>query len=63
MALVRRLGPDLDDEDLLMKRAIQEKVKQFSRELHRVNKHRATKAPPGPFDPFLGHVCQGRSRR
>ncbi|CAL1162572.1 unnamed protein product [Cladocopium goreaui] len=39
-----RLGPDLDDEDLLMKRAIQEKVKEFSRELHRVNKHRAGKA-------------------
>eukprot|EP00434_Breviolum_minutum_P009316 symbB.v1.2.008211.t1/scaffold492.1/size196413/14 len=43
-----RLGPDLDDEDLLMKRAIQEKVKQFSRELHRVNKHRAAKAQPKP---------------
>eukprot|EP00435_Cladocopium_sp_Y103_P073603 s16_g44.t1 len=41
-----RLGPDLDDEDLLMKRAIQEKVKEFSRELHRVNKHRAAKAQP-----------------
>lgn len=41
-----RLGPDLDDEDLLMKRAIQEKVKEFSRELHRVNKHRAGKAQP-----------------
>jgi len=43
-----RFGPDLDDEDLLMKRAIQEKVKQFSRELHRVNKHRAAKAQPKP---------------
>lgn len=43
-----RLGPDLDDENLLMKRAIQEKVKQFSRELHRVNKHRAGKAQPKP---------------
>lgn len=39
------LGPDLDDEGLLMKRAIQEKVKQFSRELHRVNKQRAERAP------------------
>ncbi|CAJ1397043.1 unnamed protein product [Effrenium voratum] len=41
-----RLGPDLDDEGLLMKRAIQEKVKQFSKELHRVNKTRAEKVPP-----------------
>ncbi|CAK9006182.1 Hypothetical protein SCF082_LOCUS8942 [Durusdinium trenchii] len=48
-----RLGPDLDDENLLMKRAIQEKVKQFSRELHRVNKHRAGKAQLGPKEGAL----------
>jgi len=42
------LGPDLDDEGLLMKRAVQEKVKQFSRELHRINKQRQTQAPPKP---------------
>lgn len=38
------LGPDLDDERVLMKRALQEKVKHFSRELHRVNRQRATAA-------------------
>jgi len=42
------LGPDLDDEKLLMKKAMQEKVKQFSKELHRVNKARGAHAPPAP---------------
>lgn len=39
------LGPDLDDENLLMKRAVQEKVKQFSKELHRINCKRQAAAP------------------
>mmetsp|Transcript_69296 Transcript_69296/g.129418 ORF Transcript_69296/g.129418 Transcript_69296/m.129418 type:complete len:645 (-) Transcript_69296:113-2047(-) len=42
------LGPDLDDDKLLMKKAIQEKVKQFSKELHRVNKARGASVPPAP---------------
>lgn len=39
------LGPDLDDESLLMKRAVQEKVKQFSKELHRINRQRISAVP------------------
>jgi len=39
------LGPDLDDDQLLMKRAVQEKVKQFSKELHRINHQRSVAAP------------------
>lgn len=39
------LGPDLDDEGLLLKRAVQEKVKQFSKELHRINCKRQAAAP------------------
>jgi len=42
------LGPDLDDEGLLMKRAVQEKMKEFSKELHRINKHRQTSSGPKP---------------
>lgn len=47
------LGPDLDDEGLLMKKAMQEKVKQFSKELHRVNKSRseAVKEQPPKAEP------------
>lgn len=41
------LGPDLDDESLLMKKAIQEKVKQFSKELHRINRQRASATTAG----------------
>lgn len=48
MQQLGNLGPDLDDDDLLMKKAMQEKAKQFSKELHRINKHRADKAPPKP---------------
>lgn len=40
------LGPDLDDEQLLLKRAMQERVKQFSKELLKVNRHRNVAAPP-----------------
>lgn len=40
------LGPDLDDEDLLMKRAVQEKKKQFSKELQRINRHRIASREP-----------------
>jgi hypothetical protein len=37
-AFFRRLGPDLDDEDLLMKRAIQEKARWIKPiELHKGN--------------------------
>lgn len=35
------LGPDLDNPESLMRRAVQEKVKQFSKELHKVNKQRS----------------------
>jgi len=42
------LGPDLDDERLLMKKAVAEKVKQFSKELHRVNRHRSASVPAKP---------------
>lgn len=48
MQQLGNLGPDLDDDELLMKKAMQEKAKQFSKELHRINKHRADKAPPKP---------------
>lgn len=41
-----RLGPDLDDDNLLMKKAVQEKVKQFSKELHRINKQRSSSEGP-----------------
>ncbi len=35
-------------------------VKQFSRELHRVNKHRAGKAQLKPQDPLAGsRFCKG----
>mmetsp|Transcript_138707 Transcript_138707/g.276603 ORF Transcript_138707/g.276603 Transcript_138707/m.276603 type:complete len:323 (+) Transcript_138707:408-1376(+) len=44
--VTKSLGPDLDDENLLMKKAVQEKVKQFSKELHKVNKQRTSAAPP-----------------
>mmetsp|Transcript_898 Transcript_898/g.2491 ORF Transcript_898/g.2491 Transcript_898/m.2491 type:complete len:179 (-) Transcript_898:262-798(-) len=43
-----RLGPDLDDESLLMKKAVQEKVKQFSKELHRINRQRQEQVKPKP---------------
>lgn len=42
------LGPDLDDEALLMKKAMKEKVNQFSKELGRVNRTRVEKAPARP---------------
>jgi len=42
------LGPDLDDEGLLMKKAMQEKVKQFSKELGRINKVRSEQNPVKP---------------
>lgn len=41
------LGADLDDEGLLMKKAMQEKVKQFSKELGRIN-HKKAPAKPKP---------------
>jgi hypothetical protein len=34
------LGPDLDDDDLLQKKAMQERKKEFSKELQRVNRQR-----------------------
>mmetsp|Transcript_526 Transcript_526/g.826 ORF Transcript_526/g.826 Transcript_526/m.826 type:complete len:771 (-) Transcript_526:47-2359(-) len=34
------LGPDLDDEDLLHKKAIQQRNKEFSKELQKINKQR-----------------------
>jgi hypothetical protein len=37
-------GPDVDDENLLKKKATQEKVKQFSKELAKVNHRRAVQA-------------------
>lgn len=46
------LGPDLDDDNLLMKKAVQSKVKEFSKELHRINRQRsqaaAEKLKPAP---------------
>eukprot|EP00928_Gymnodinium_smaydae_P028632 TRINITY_DN21792_c0_g1_i2.p1 TRINITY_DN21792_c0_g1~~TRINITY_DN21792_c0_g1_i2.p1 ORF type:complete len:638 (-),score=148.80 TRINITY_DN21792_c0_g1_i2:117-2030(-) len=45
------LGPDLDDDDLLKKKAIQEKVKQFSKELHRINAQRQATAQAQPAEP------------
>lgn len=53
------LGPDLDDDNLLVKKAVQEKVKQFSKELQRVNRHRSEsrdremqpRAEPKPAEP------------
>jgi len=44
--IAKSLGPDLDDESLLVKKAVHEKVKQFSKELHKVNKQRTSAAPP-----------------
>lgn len=44
IAQLGKLGPDLDDDQLLMKRAIQEKKKQFSKELQRVNRQRMSVA-------------------
>lgn len=41
---LKTLGPDLDDENLLMKKAEKEKMKQFSKELQRVNKTRSEAA-------------------
>lgn len=38
-----KLGPDLDDDDLLMKRAKQEQNKQFSKELLKINQERHLK--------------------
>lgn len=44
-----KLGPDLDDEALLMKKAVQEKTKQFSKELAKINRSRAeVSAKSGP---------------
>merc|ERR1711871_449791 len=43
-----KLGPDLDDDELLMKRAIQEKKKQFSKELQKINRQRAEAASRNP---------------
>lgn len=40
IAHLGKLGPDLDDEELLMKRAVQEKKKQFSKELQKINRQR-----------------------
>lgn len=37
---LKHLGPDLDDEALLVKKAVQERMKQFSKELHKVNRQR-----------------------
>mmetsp|Transcript_71808 Transcript_71808/g.126805 ORF Transcript_71808/g.126805 Transcript_71808/m.126805 type:complete len:704 (+) Transcript_71808:157-2268(+) len=51
-----KLGPDLDDDNLMMKKAVQEKVKQFSKELHRINRQRSdasekSKQPPPKPEP------------
>lgn len=45
------LGPDLDDESVMMKRAVQEKVKQFSKELHRINRQRVLTNQAQPKQP------------
>eukprot|EP00930_Biecheleria_cincta_P048439 TRINITY_DN3374_c0_g1_i2.p1 TRINITY_DN3374_c0_g1~~TRINITY_DN3374_c0_g1_i2.p1 ORF type:complete len:795 (+),score=189.64 TRINITY_DN3374_c0_g1_i2:126-2510(+) len=42
------LGPDLDDDNLLMKKAVQNKVKEFSKELHRINRQRSLAANEKP---------------
>jgi len=42
------LGPDLDDDNLLMKKAVQNKVKEFSKELHRINRQRSVAANEKP---------------
>jgi len=39
-----KLGPDLDDPELLMKRAVQEQQKQFSKELQKINRQRMSVA-------------------
>lgn len=35
-----KLGPDLDDDELLMKKAVREKKTQFSKELQKINRQR-----------------------
>jgi len=46
-----KLGPDLDDDNLMMKKAVQEKVKQFSKELHRINRQRSSSQSEKPKQP------------
>lgn len=44
------LGPDLDDDDLLYKKAMQERMKQFSKELLSVNRQRISSSLANPKD-------------
>lgn len=45
------LGPDLDDDQLMLKKAVQEKVKQFSKELNRINRQRTQVSSSAPKKP------------
>mmetsp|Transcript_49972 Transcript_49972/g.160628 ORF Transcript_49972/g.160628 Transcript_49972/m.160628 type:complete len:155 (+) Transcript_49972:260-724(+) len=58
------LGADLDDDALLMKKAVQEKMKQFSKELQRINRHRSdvNKVQPKPPAPKPASKATARDK-
>lgn len=48
---LRSLGPDLDDEDLLMKKAKQMRQKQYCEEVQRINRQKSTITAATPSKP------------